>query len=172
MFTLKSEAFENGGIIPEKHAEKSNISPPLSWEDPPEGTKSFALIVTDPDVPAQFNFPRNFFHWMIFNIPASETGLPEGVSPGGTLPAGARELNSDFVTFQMPGYGNHYGGPWPPNAAHRYVFTLYALKTDSLDIPETADHEEFAKAVLPQTITTATLMGLYGPAKDPLPGSE
>jgi len=171
MFALKSEAFENGGIMPDKFAEKSNISPPLSWENPPEGTKSFALAMTDPDVPAQFNFPRNFFHWMIFNIPASETGLPEGVSPGGTLPAGARELNSDFVTFQMPGYGNHYGGPWPPNAAHRYVFTIYALKADSLSIPETADHEEFAKAVLPQTITTATLIGIYGPAKEPLPGS-
>jgi phosphatidylethanolamine-binding protein (PEBP) family uncharacterized protein len=108
---------------------------------------------------------------MIYNIPASTTNLPEGVSPGGNLPPGAKELNSDFVTFKMPGYGKGYGAPWPPDASHRYVFTLYALKVPALDIPENADYAEFVKVVLPQAITTATFTTHYGPAKNPMPGS-
>ena len=169
MFKLESPAFTDGGTIPEKYAEMNNVSPPLKWENAPAGTKSFALAVTDPDVPEMFQFPRVFVHWMIYNIPVSTTSLPEGASPGGKLPPGAKELNSDFVLFKAPGYGKGYGAPWPPDAAHRYVFTLYALKVPSLDIPENADYTEFVKAVLPQTIATATLTGCYGPAKKPLP---
>jgi len=78
-------------------------------------------------------------------------------------------LSSDFVTFKIPGYGKGYGGPWPPDSAHRYVFTLYALKVSCLDIPENAAYVEFVKNVLPVTITSTTLIGIYGPAKKPLP---
>jgi len=170
MFTLKSAAFENGGRIPDKYAEKESVSPPLSWEDIPKGTKSFALGMADPDVPEEFQFPRVFAHWMIYNIPAGTTSLAEGASPG-KVPAGAKELNSDFVTFKIPGFGKGYGPPWPPDSSHRYVFTLYALKTGTLDIPEEGDYVEFVKAVLPVTIQTATLIGHYGPAKTPLPGA-
>ena len=169
MFTLKSPAFPNGEMIPEKYAEKNVASPPLSWDNVPAGTKSFALAVTDPDVPEVFQFPRVFAHWMIYNIPASARGLPEGASPGGDLPPEAKELKSDCATFGMPGVGKGYAGPWPPDAAHRYVFTLYALKAASLDIPPEADYAEFVKVVLPQTIATAALIGYYGPAKSPLP---
>jgi ribose transport system ATP-binding protein len=172
MFSLKSSAFENGGTIPEKFAEMNQVSPALSWEDAPAGTQSFALALTDPDVPAFFNFPRCFAHWMIYDIPASAKSLPEGASPAGNIPAGAKELNSDFITaFQVPGFKAGYGAPWPPDAAHRYVFTLYALKSANLEIPANADFAEFAKIVLPQTITTASLIGTYGPAKNPLPGA-
>ena len=171
MFTLKSTAFENGGIIPEKYAEKNIMSPPLSWVDVPAGTKSFAIAVTDPDLPAFFQFPRVFAQWMIYNIPEGISSLAEGASPGGKLPTGALELNSDYVTFQMPGYGKGYAGPWPPDAAHRYVFTIYALKNETLEMPEAGDYVEFVKTVLPVTIATATLIGLYGPAKNPLPGA-
>jgi Raf kinase inhibitor-like YbhB/YbcL family protein len=171
MFGLRSPAFENGGKFPQKYSEDNLTSPPLTWEGVPAGTKSFALAMTDPDVPEAFNFPRVFYHWILYDIPASVTGLAEGASPGGNLPAGAKELNTDFVTFQMPGYAAHYGGPWPPDAEHRYVFTLYALKAEKLDLPGTASHEDFAKAVLPQTIASTTLTGLYGPATKPLPGS-
>jgi phosphatidylethanolamine-binding protein (PEBP) family uncharacterized protein len=73
------------------------------------------------------------------------------------------------VTFQIPGYGRGYGGPWPPDGAHRYVFTLYALKTAQIELDDSADYVEFVRAVLPSTITTATLVGLYGPARAPLP---
>ena len=170
MFTLKSSAFGNEKKIPEKYAEKNRVSPPLSWDNPPKGTKSFALAVTDVDVPAAMNFPRVFVQWMVCNIPATTKNLPEGASPAGKLPSGAVDLNSDAVTsFKMPGHGKGYTGPWPPDAAHRYVFTLYALKTESLSIPPEADYIEFVKAVLPQTIAMATLIGIYGPAKTPLP---
>jgi ribose transport system ATP-binding protein len=170
MFTLKSSAFGNEKKIPEKYAEKNFVSPPLSWENPPKGTKSFALAVTDVDVPAMFNFPRVFAHWMVYNIPAATKNLPEGASPGGKLlPAAAKELNSDLANFKVPGVGKGYAGPWPPDAAHRYVFTLYALKKESLDIPPEADYIEFVKYVLPQTIATATFIAIYGPAKTPMP---
>lgn len=170
-FTLNSKAFKNGEVIPDKYAEKNIVSPPLTWTNIPTGTKSFAITVTDPDVPEAFQFPRVFAHWMIYNIPASETSLPEGASPGGKIPTAARELNSDFVTFKMPGYGKGYGGPWPPDAPHRYVFTIYALKAQNLNIPENADYTEFVKTILPQTIASTTLIGYYGPAKSPLPGN-
>ena len=171
MFTLKSQAFEDGGLIADSFAEANLVSPPLNWIDVPKGTKSFALAVTDPDVPDVFQFPRVFVHWMAYDIPATVTSLPEGSSPGGSMPSGAKELNTDFVTFNIPGYGKHYGGPWPPDASHRYVFTLYALKNETLDTPEDGDYLDFVRAVLPVTITTATLVGNYGPAKAPPPGS-
>ena len=168
-FILRSDAFADGGEIPMRYAEKNNMSPKLDWTEPPVGTRSFALAVTDPDLPAAFNFPRSFAHWMIYNIPSVVTGLPEGASPRGILPAGARELNSDFVTFNIPGYEKGYGGPWPPDTSHRYNFTLYALKVEKLDLPDNADYVEFVKAVLPVTIQSTNLMGFYGPAVDPLP---
>jgi ribose transport system ATP-binding protein len=170
-FALSSSAFDDGDWIPARFAEESNISPALKWMNPPAGTRSFALAVTDPDLPEKFNFPRAFAHWMIFNIPSVVTDLPEGASPRGRLPLGAQELESDFVTFKIPGYGKGYGGPWPPDAPHRYIFTLYALKVERLDIRQDADYVEFVKAVLPVTIKTATLTGVYGPASKPLPGS-
>ena len=95
--------------------------------------------------------------------------LPEGASRSGAMPHEAREFASDFVTFRIPGYGRGYGGPWPPDDAHRYVFTLYALKTERIELDDSADYVEFVRAVLPSSITTATLVGLYGPAKAPLP---
>jgi ribose transport system ATP-binding protein len=170
-FTLRSPAFSEGGVIPGRYVEANSVSPPLEWENAPEGARSFALAVTDPDLPAEFNFPRAFAHWMILNIPADATGLPEGASPGGALPRGILELPSDFVTFRIPGYARGYGGPWPPDSAHRYIFTLYALKSDRLDISDVADYVEFVRAVLPVTITTATLVGVYGPASMPLPSA-
>jgi ribose transport system ATP-binding protein len=170
-FTLRSSAFDDGGTIPDRCAEANSVSPPLAWENPPRGTRSFALAVTDPDLPAEFRFPRAFAHWMIVNIPADTRGLPEGASPGGHLPPGATELPSDFVTFGIPGYDRGYGGPWPPDSAHRYVFSLYALKTDRLDISDAADYVEFVRAVIPVAITTAMLVGVYGPAKTSLPSA-
>lgn len=87
------------------------------------------------------------------------------------MPAGAQELNSDFVTFKIPGFGRGYGGPWPPDRAHRYVFTLYALKTRTLDLPRDADLAAFAAAVLPVTIDQTSFTATYGPAKAALPAA-
>ena len=168
-FTLRSPAFAHGERIPARYAENNKVSPPLEWSDAPAGTRSFALSVTDPDLPPEFNFPRSFAHWLIFDIPASVRRLEEGASPGGRVPPGSIELASDFVTFKIPGFGRGYGGPWPPDRPHRYVFTLYALTVERLGLDEKATFEQFAAAVMPVTITTALLLGIYGPAVDPLP---
>jgi len=85
------------------------------------------------------------------------------------MPPGARELNSDFVTLDIPGFGRGYGGPWPPDRAHRYVFTLYALKARSVDLDADADFPAFAKAILPVTIDQTSFTAIYGPAKTALP---
>lgn len=171
-FSLSSTAFAHGESIPAKYAESNRVSPPLEWANPPNGTRSFALSMTDPDLPAKLDFPRAFAHWLLYDIPSSARSLPEGASPGGSLPGGSKELNSDFVTFGIPGFGKGYGGPWPPDAAHRYVFTLYALKNEELGIADSADYPEFARAVLPVTITTTTMTGRYGPAGRPLPAQR
>ena len=171
LFELWSPAFDEGARIPARYAEHNKVSPPILWEHPPKGTKSFAFAITDPDIPAHFNFPRAFAHWLAHDIPAGTRKLVEGAGAKGLLPPGMKELNSDFVTFGIPGFGKGYGGPWPPDAAHRYVFTLYALKCETLQLAETANYVDFVTAVLPVTIKTASLTGLYGPASQPLPGA-
>ena len=158
-----------GSTIPQRFAEENKISPRLVWSGAPAGTRSFALSVTDPDLPAEFNFQRAFAHWLVFDIPAKTRELAEGASGTPALPAGARELNSDFVTFKIPSFGRGYGGPWPPDRSHRYVFTLYALKNEHLDIADDATLEAFATAVLPLTIASQSFTAHYGPAKKALP---
>lgn len=158
-----------GSIVPERFAEENKVSPRLVWSGVPAGTKSLAISVTDPDLPEEFNFPRAFAHWLVFDIPADTRGLAEGASGSAAMPAGARELNSDFVMFRIPGFGRGYGGPWPPDRSHRYVFTLYALKVRHLAIGDDASLEDFAAAVLPATIASQSFVAHYGPAKKPLP---
>jgi Raf kinase inhibitor-like YbhB/YbcL family protein len=158
-----------GALIPARFAESNQHSPRLVWAGAPEGTKSFALAVTDPDLPEELNFPRAFAHWLVHDIPAGIRELPEGASGTSRMPAGAIELNSDFVTFRIPGFGRGYGGPWPPDRPHRYVFTLYALKTERLALAADADLNAFAVAVLPATIASASFTAIYGPARQPLP---
>lgn len=87
------------------------------------------------------------------------------------MPSGSQELNPDFVTFGIPGFGRGYGGPWPPDRAHRYIFTLYALKTRTLDLPPDADLPAFAQAILPVTIDQTSFTATYGPAKAALPAA-
>lgn len=168
-FTLFAPDIFEGTVIPPRFAESNKLSPRLIWSGAPRGTRSFALAVTDPDLPEEFNFPRAFAHWLVHGIPAEARELAEGASGTSLMPAGAVELNSDFVTFRIPGFGKGYGGPWPPDRQHRYIFTLYALKTDRLAIPPDADLNAFAAAVLPATIASASFTALYGPARQPLP---
>ncbi len=168
LFTFEAPDIPPGSIIPSRFAESNKRSPKLVWSDPPMGTHSFALSITDPDLPPEFNFPRAFAHWLVHDIPVDVRGLDEGVSDT-AMPLGTKELNSDFVTFKIPGFGRGYGGPWPPDREHRYVFTLYALKQPRLDIAEDADLTAFSAAVLPVTIATQSFTAHYGPAKAPLP---
>jgi ribose transport system ATP-binding protein len=152
--------------------EGSRVSPRLEWSGAPQGTRSFAVTITDPDLPEAFGFPRAFAHWIVHDIPATVRELREGASAGALLPDGARELDSDFVTFAIPGFGRGYGGPWPPDRRHRYVFTIYALKVERLDIAPDSDLNGFAAAALPVAIDTASFVAVYGPARKPLPTPE
>lgn len=120
-FTLSSSAFEAESPIPERYTcHGEDISPPLAWSQPPDGTLSLALIMDDPDALPVAGFIWD--HWVLFNLPPDLTALPEGLTSA-NLPAGAREgMNS----FKRTGYG----GPCPPSGqTHRYVFSLYALDT-------------------------------------------
>ncbi|MBX3582267.1 MAG: YbhB/YbcL family Raf kinase inhibitor-like protein [Rhizobiaceae bacterium] len=170
-FLLMAPDIAQGGTIPDRFTEKNRRSPALEWESVPEGTQSFALSITDPDLPAEFNFPRSFAHWLVYNIPADARTLAEGASMTAAMPSGSQELNSDFVTFRIPGFGRGYGGPWPPDRSHRYVFTLYALKARSIELAPDADLPAFASAILPVTIDQTSFTAIYGPAKAALPAA-
>jgi ribose transport system ATP-binding protein len=168
-FLLTAPDIRQGAVIPDRFTEHNITSPALEWEGVPEGTQSFALSITDPDLPAEFNFSRSFAHWLVYDIPSDARQIPEGASMTARMPSGSQELNSDFITFKVPGFDRGYGGPWPPDRAHRYVFTLYALKARTLELPRGADLSAFAKAILPVTIDQTSFTATYGPAKAPLP---
>ena len=170
-FLLLAPDIPQGSIIPDRFTETNKRSPALEWEGVPEGTQSFALSITDPDLPPEFEFPRSFAHWLVYNIPGDARSLKEGASMTSAMPSGSQELNPDFVTFGIPGFGRGYGGPWPPDRAHRYIFTLYALKTRTLDLPPDADLPAFAQAILPVTIDQTSFTATYGPAKAALPAA-
>jgi Raf kinase inhibitor-like YbhB/YbcL family protein len=133
--TLTSTSFKAGGTIPQANA--GNImgctgdgkSPALEWKNPPAGTKSFALMVHDPDAPTGGS---GFWHWVVYNIPADAASLPEGAgdAAGAGLPKGSVQGNTDMG---KPGYV----GPCPPPGSpkHHYNFVLYPLKVDKLEVP-------------------------------------
>ena len=152
---LTSPAFKDGGRIPLKYvmprAGGENLSPPLEWSGEPEGTRSFALLCVDPHPIA-----RNWVHWMVINIPANVHHLEEGASRR-AMPPGAKELKNSF------GFVG-YGGPQPPPGTgdHPYVFTIYALKVEKLDLPEDTDLKTFLKAIEPYVLAKAQITGYFG----------
>jgi hypothetical protein len=113
--TLSAAGLPDGSSMPRQFTcDGKNISPPLTWSGEPEGTKSFALIVDDPDA-------RGFNHWLVWDTPASVHSLDEGAKPEGT--SGTN------------GFGDRgYGGPCPPSGTHRYFFRLFALDVPSLNL--------------------------------------
>jgi Raf kinase inhibitor-like YbhB/YbcL family protein len=147
---LKASAFTAGAEIPEQFTcDGSNISPALTWSAPPEGTQSFALIMDDPDAPG-----RTWVHWVLFDLPATERELPEGVQPKGTLPSGAQHGRNDFGKAG-------YGGPCPPpGPAHRYYFRLYALDTE-LHLRAGATRAQIDRSIRGHILAHAELMGRY-----------
>ena len=110
-----------------------NISPELQWSGIPPGTKSLALQLYDPDAPSG----SGFWHWAVYDIPPTATGLPRGAGNNpAMLPAGAFGGNTDFLDTGVTGGNGNYGGPCPPQGdpPHRYVFTLFALSVDNLEV--------------------------------------
>jgi Raf kinase inhibitor-like YbhB/YbcL family protein len=132
-----------------------NMSPALAWTGAPAGTKSFAITVYDPDAPTG----SGFWHWTEVNIPAATTSLPRGAGEAGgkNLPAGAVMGRTDFGTAA-------YGGPCPPQGdkAHRYVFTVFAVKTDKLDIDNNASGAIVGFNLHFNTLAKASFTATYG----------
>ena len=152
-FSLRSTSFEHEGAIPAKHTcEGDETAPPLAWSDAPANTKSFALIADDPDVPDP-RAPRTVWvHWVLYNLPATASALPEGATAA-DLPPGTREGINDF---RQPGYG----GPCPPIGRHRYFFKVYALDAELPDL-RTPTKAALEKAMNGHVLAQAQLMGTY-----------
>jgi len=114
---LTSSAFTDFGAIPQRYTcEGEDLAPPLAWRDPPPATRSFVLIVDDPDAPDPAAPKMTWVHWVVYNLPADARALPEG----GRLPPGAHSGLNDW-------HRTGWGGPCPPIGRHRYFFRLYAL---------------------------------------------
>jgi Raf kinase inhibitor-like YbhB/YbcL family protein len=147
--TITSPAFKHGEVIPTRHTrDGDNLSPPLEWRDAPPETKSFVLIVEDPDAPS-----GTFRHWAMYNIPASETGLPEGASGQGR--SGVGEGVNGFRNTR-------YDGPQPPkgHGPHHYHFRLAALDAERLDMPASAKAEDIWAKAQPHIIAEAEMIGV------------
>jgi Raf kinase inhibitor-like YbhB/YbcL family protein len=149
---LTSGAFTGGDAIPSRHTcDGENISPPLAWGTPPHGTKSFALVMEDPDAVAVAK--KVWDHWILYNLPAGTTSLPEGIPADPELVNGARQGQGSS--------GIGYRGPCPPRAApHRYYFKLYALDT-LLDLSPGATKEQLLAAMKGRVLGEGELMGIY-----------
>lgn len=146
---ITSTAFEEGGMIPRKYTcDGADVSPPLAWTGVPEGAKTISLISDDPDAPM-----GTWVHWVLFNLPAAEKGLPEAVPPDKELKNGAKQGRNDFRRIG-------YGGPCPPGGTHRYFFKLYALDA-ILNLPAGATKAELLKAMEGHILAHGQLMGKY-----------
>lgn len=151
---LTSPAFTNGGSIPIKYTcEGQDVSPALAWRGAPAGTRSLVLIVDDPDAPDPAAPKMTWVHWVVFNLPAENAGLPEEAGSGTGLPAGAVSGRNDWKR-------SGYGGPCPPIGRHRYFHKLYALdRTLALDAQATK--AEIEAAMRGHVLATAELVGTY-----------
>lgn len=152
-FTLQSSAFIQAGAIPTKYTcEGPDVAPALGWTNVPEGTKTLALIVDDPDAPDPAAPKMTYVHWVLYNIPPDISRLPEGMTQS-TLPIGIKEGKNDW-------HRTGYGGPCPPIGRHRYFFKLYALDTVLPDL-QTPTKPQLLQAMTGHILGEAQLMGTY-----------
>lgn len=132
-----------------------NISPALHWRGAPAGTKSFAVTVYDPDAPTG----SGWWHWVVFNLPASATGLPQGAGEPGSdlMPAGALQGRTDFGAAG-------FGGACPPQGAkpHRYIFTVHALKIEKIEVPADASAALVGYMINANRLGKASFTATYG----------
>lgn len=150
---LTSPSFANGADIPVRHTcDGQDLSPALVWSGIPAGARSLALIVDDPDAPDPAAPKRVWVHWVLYNLPANASGLPEGVTAE-QLPTGAQDGLNDW---QRTGYG----GPCPPIGRHRYFHKLYALDTVLPDLAR-SDKAGLVKAMQGHVLAEAELVGTY-----------
>ncbi|MEO0327276.1 MAG: YbhB/YbcL family Raf kinase inhibitor-like protein [Pseudomonadota bacterium] len=200
-FKIQIEGFEDGAPIPSRFAFgkpdpathlslSDNINPAISWKSPPQGTKSFAIICHDPDVPSSGNdvnqegktvpadLPRvDFYHWVLVDIPATTSSIVEGqdasgVTPKGKVPGpkthGVTGINSYTDWFagdtEMAGNYGGYDGPCPPwndSIIHHYHFTVYALNVESLDLSGPFTGADALAAISDKILAKASIMGTY-----------
>jgi Raf kinase inhibitor-like YbhB/YbcL family protein len=149
-FAISSSSFPDGADIPKKFTcDGADVSPELSWTEPPPGTQSFTLIADDPDAPS-----GTWTHWVLFDLPAATTSLAEGVSKIDELPGGERQGRNDFRKIG-------YNGPCPPpGKPHRYFFKLYALN-GKLNLKPGASKQEVEHAMEGRILGKAEWMGKY-----------
>jgi Raf kinase inhibitor-like YbhB/YbcL family protein len=149
-FAITSSSFSNSGDIPKKFTcDGADVSPELSWTDPPQATQSFVLIADDPDAPS-----GTWTHWVLFGLPSTTNSLPESVSKIDELPGGERQGRNDFHKIG-------YSGPCPPpGKPHRYFYRLYALDRN-LDLKPGASREEVERAMEGRILGQAEWMGKY-----------
>jgi Raf kinase inhibitor-like YbhB/YbcL family protein len=149
-FEIKSSAFGQNQAIPKKYTcDGSDISVPLTWIDPPQGTSSFAIIADDPDAPR-----GTWVHWVIYDVPATARDLSEGIAAREKLDNGSKQGKNDFGKIG-------YGGPCPPaGPAHRYHFKLYALDRMT-GLSTGASKQQLLDAMKGHTLAQAELIGTY-----------
>jgi Raf kinase inhibitor-like YbhB/YbcL family protein len=146
---VTSAAFAEGGVIPAQYTcDGANISLPLAWSNLPTNTKTLALIVDDPDAPL-----KTWVHWVLYDLPATTTQLPENVKAGDTLPGGGKQGTTDFRKVS-------YGGPCPPSGTHRYFFKLYALDAET-SLKPGATKDDLLTAMEGHILARGELMGTY-----------
>jgi Raf kinase inhibitor-like YbhB/YbcL family protein len=148
MFALKIEAFADGGAIPSVFTcEGDNISPALVWAEEPAGTRSFALVMDDPDAPT-----GTWNHWLLWDMPGGVHSVPEHYRAGQAVHSGTNDFGK-----------TGYGGPCPPKGGgpHRYFFRLYALDTPTLGVPQGARQKQLESLLRRHQLGTAEYMGRF-----------
>ena len=148
-FTLTSNDFKDGDVLPDAHVQaKGNTSPHLAWSGAPEGTKSFAITLFDPDAPTG----SGFWHWTVANIPASVSEIPTG----GPVPSGAVEGRTDYGA---PGFGG--AAPPPGHGPHRYIFTVFAVDVESLPVTPEDSGAKYGFNLHFHTLAKASMTATY-----------
>jgi Raf kinase inhibitor-like YbhB/YbcL family protein len=160
-FTLSSPDLKPGQTIPEAQVYRGygcqggNRSPALRWSHAPQGTRGFAVTMYDPDAPTG----HGWWHWLVVDLPAQTAELPAGAgdASGRGLPPGSRQLRNDFGE-------RAYGGPCPPKGdkPHRYVFTVHALKSARLSVPDDASPAELEAQLERESLAQASITAYYG----------
>jgi len=148
---VESKAFREGEVIPVRYTcDGADVSPPLRWTEVPENTKSFVIIMDDPDAPI-----GTFTHWVVYDIPADTTELEEGFPKLERIENIKQGLN-DFGHIG-------YGGPCPPkgHGYHRYFFKVYALNLETLDLPPSANRRDVEERMRGHIVGEGYLMGRY-----------